>query len=134
MTSVGHEEPAAPVEFDWRHYTHDRNLPDVLDSALDVFVKLGYHGTSVRAIAAKAGLSVPGLYHYHHSKQEIFATLLRMSNDEVMSRSRHIALRDELEQMMLSEVVAASTAGDFTTRDPHEATRAVLVLGQGVAD
>jgi AcrR family transcriptional regulator len=182
MTSVGHEEPTAPVESDWRHYSYERNLPDVLDSALDVFVKLGYHGTSVRAIAAKAGLSVPGLYHYHHSKQEIFATLLRMSNDEVMSRSRaalasaeptprdrfvalvenivlymthrrrlarvareihfleepyrsrHIALRDELEQMVLSEVVAACTAGDFSTYDPHEATRAVLVLCQGVAD
>jgi hypothetical protein len=48
-------------------------------------------------------------------------------------RSRHIALRDELEQMVLCEVVAACTAGDFTTDDPHEATRAVLVLCQGVA-
>jgi AcrR family transcriptional regulator len=182
MTSVGRAEPVAPVESDWRHYGYDRNLPDILEPALDVFVKLGYHGTSVRAIAAKAGLSVPGLYHYYSSKQEIFATLLRMSNDEVMSRSRaalasagpaprdrfaalvenivlymthrrrlarvareihfleepyrsrHVALRDELERMVLAEVAAACAAGDFTTDDPHEATRAVLVLCQGVAD
>jgi len=182
MTSVGRAEPVAHVESDWRHYGYDRNLPDILEPALDVFVKLGYHGTSVRAIAAKAGLSVPGLYHYYSSKQEIFATLLRMSNDEVMSRSRaalasagpaprdrfaalvenivlymthrrrlarvareihfleepyrsrHVALRDELERMVLAEVAAACAAGDFTTDDPHEATRAVLVLCQGVAD
>jgi AcrR family transcriptional regulator len=182
MTSVGRAEPVAPVEPDWRHYGYDRNLPDILDSALDVFVKLGYHGTSVRAVAAKAGLSVPGLYHYYSSKQEIFATLLRTSNDEVMSRSRaalasagpaprdrfaalvenivlymthrrrlarvareirfleepyrsrHVALRDELERMVLAEVAAACAAGDFTADDPHEATRAVLVLCQGVAD
>lgn len=183
MTSATSDELAAHVEFtDWRHYTHDRNLPGILDSALDVFVKLGYHGTTVRAIAANAGLSVPGMYHYYNSKQEILATLLRMSNDEIMARSRaalgsagqaprdrfvalvenvvlymthrrrlarvareihfleepyrsrHIALRDELEHMVLSEVVAACAAGDFTTDDPHEATRAVLVLCQGVAD
>jgi Tetracyclin repressor-like, C-terminal domain len=36
--------------------------------------------------------------------------------------------------MVLSEVIAACAAGNFTTDDPHEATRAVLVLCQGVAD
>jgi AcrR family transcriptional regulator len=171
-----------PEIADWRQYTHDRTLPDVLDAALDVFVKLGYHGTTVRAIATKAGLSVPGLYHHYPSKQEILATLLRMSNEDVMARSRaaldgagesprdrftalvenivlymthrrrlaraareihaleepyrsrHVALRDELEHMVLAEVEAARAAGAFGTADPHEATRAVLVLCQGVAE
>ncbi|MFR9806096.1 TetR/AcrR family transcriptional regulator, partial [Pseudonocardia sp. RS010] len=50
--------------------------------------RFGYHGTTVRSIAAKAGLSVPGLYHHYPSKQEILATLLRMSNEDVMARSR----------------------------------------------
>jgi len=183
MTSLSQDSGAASSEItDWRHYTHDRNLPDVLDAALDVFVKFGYHGTTVRAIATKAGLSVPGMYHHYKSKQEMLATLLRVSNEEVMARSRaalaaageaprnrfvalvenivlymthrrrlarvareihvmdepyrsrHIALRDELERMMLSEVTAGCAAGDFATDDPHEATRAVLVLCQGVAD
>ncbi|MEU7811776.1 TetR/AcrR family transcriptional regulator [Pseudonocardia sp. NPDC049154] len=167
---------------DWRTYTHDRTLPDVLDAALDVFVRYGYHGTTVRAIATKAGLSVPGLYHHYRSKQEILATLLRTSNEDVMARSRaaladagddprerftalvenivlymthrrrlahaareihaldepyrsqHVALRDELEQMVLREVEAAHACGHFSSPDPHEATRAVLVLCQGVAD
>lgn len=91
MTSVSGEAGAAKlaVEFtDWRRYNHDRTLPDVLDAALDVFVRFGYHGTTVRMIATKAGLSVPGIYHHYKSKQEILATLLRLSNDEVMARSR----------------------------------------------
>jgi AcrR family transcriptional regulator len=183
MSSVEEvSEPAVGADIDWRRYTHDRTLPDVLDSALDVFVKFGYHGATVRAIAMKAGLSVPGLYHYYTSKQEMLATLLRMSNNDVMARSRaaiadagpnprdrfvalvenlvlymtnrrrlaraareihaleepyrsqHVALRDKLEQMVLSEVEAARSAGDFATSDPQEATRAVLVLCQGVAD
>jgi AcrR family transcriptional regulator len=175
--------PAAAGEFvDWRRYTHDRTLPDVLDAALDVFVEFGYHGTTVRAIATKAGLSVPGLYHHYRSKQEMLATLLRLSNEEVMARGRaalatapdaprarfvalvenivlymthrrrlahvareihaleepyrrqHIELRDELERLMLTGIIAARAVGSFTTDDPHEANRAVLVLCRGVAD
>lgn len=180
--SVGENQQPAVDIADWRHYTHDRTLPDILDAALDVFVKLGYHGTTVRAIATKAGLSVPGLYHHYPSKQDMLATLLRMSNEDVMARSkaalavagdnprdrftalvenivlymthrrrlaraareihaleepyrsRHIALRDELEQMVLTEVEAACAGGEFRTTDPQEATRAVLVLCQGVAE
>jgi AcrR family transcriptional regulator len=181
MGVVENQRPAVAIA-DWRYYTHDRTLPDVLDAALDVFVKLGYHGTTVRAIATKAGLSVPGLYHHYPSKQEMLAALLRMSNEDVMARSRaalagagddprdrftalvenivlymthrrrlaraareihaleepyrsrHVALRDELEQMVLTEVAAACAAGEFRTTDAHEATRAVLVLCQGVAE
>ncbi|MBW0100990.1 TetR/AcrR family transcriptional regulator [Pseudonocardia sp. KRD291] len=181
MTSVDHEQLDVEI-VDWRRYTHDRTLPDVLDAALDVFVKFGYHGTTVRAIAMKAGLSVPGLYHHHSSKQEMLATLLRISNEDVMARSRaalaaaedaprdrfialvenivlymshrrrlaraareihaleepyrsrHVALRDELQRMVLTEVEAARATGEFRTTDPNEATRAVLVLCQGVAE
>ena len=127
-------------------------------------------------------MSVPGLYYHYKSKQEMLATLLRLSNDEVMRRGRaalasagdaprdrfvalvenivlymthrrrlahlareihcleepyrrqHIALRDELEHMVLGEVAAARDQGEFGTDDPHEATRAVLVLCRGVSE
>lgn len=49
-------------------------------------------------------------------------------------RSQHIELRDELEAMVLSEIIAARALGMFDTDNPHEATRAVLVLCKGVAD
>lgn len=90
MTEEGDDGPAAePAPADaWRSYPEDRWLPPVLDAALDVFVAYGYHGTTVRMIATKAGLSVPGLYHHYNSKQEILVTLLRLSNDEVMRRGR----------------------------------------------
>lgn len=49
-------------------------------------------------------------------------------------RRQHIELRDELEHMVLQEVGATRDRGDFATDDPHEVTRAVLVLCRGVAD
>lgn len=68
---------AEPLE--WRKYD-DAELPRVLEAALEAFAQHGYHGTSIRELAATAGLSVPGLYHHYPSKQDILVALL----DEVM--------------------------------------------------
>ncbi len=54
----------------WRTYEAS-SLPRVLAAALEAFAEEGYEGTSIRDIGARAGLSVPGLYHHHRSKQEI---------------------------------------------------------------
>jgi AcrR family transcriptional regulator len=71
---------------DWREYA-ELQLSPALGSALDLFVELGYHGTSVRDIARNASLSVPGLYHHHPSKQDLLATLLSRSGHDLLERS-----------------------------------------------
>jgi AcrR family transcriptional regulator len=71
----------------WREYDSDLGLSPALAAALELFVEIGYHGTSVRDIANRAGLSVPGLYHHHPSKQDILATLLGRSGQEALDRS-----------------------------------------------
>ena len=52
---------------DWRTFPPLLVAP-VLGAALDVFVEMGYHGASVRDIARRAGLSVPGMYHHYATK------------------------------------------------------------------
>lgn len=74
-------------ETDWRAYGPPQ-LPRVLESALHAFAEQGYHGTSIRDIAAGAGLSVPGVYHHHRSKQEILFALMQSVMDELLARSR----------------------------------------------
>ena len=71
----------------WRTYPKDSGLTPVLDAALKVFTEYGYHGTTVRMIAAEAGISVPGLYYHFTSKQEILVALLKGSNEDLMSRA-----------------------------------------------
>jgi AcrR family transcriptional regulator len=45
---------------------------DAIDeAALDLFARLGYHATSMRAIAAAAGVQPASLYHWHPSKESI---------------------------------------------------------------
>ncbi|MER7002825.1 TetR/AcrR family transcriptional regulator [Dactylosporangium sp. NPDC000555] len=71
----------------WREYGVS-GLPPVLEAALHLFAERGYHGTSIRDLAAGAGLSVPGLYHHYRSKQEILRALLMSVMGDLHERSR----------------------------------------------
>lgn len=77
---------------DWRAFP-PLPLDVVLRSALSAFAERGYHGCSMRDIAAGADMSVPGLYHHHRSKQEMLATLLDIAGVE--SYERAVLARDE---------------------------------------
>lgn len=70
----------------WRDYGPP-DLPAPLAAALTVFVENGYHGTTVREIAGRAGLSVPGLYHHYPSKQSLLQGLAELTMAELLGRS-----------------------------------------------
>lgn len=74
------------VNGSWRTY-EESSLSVPLQAALDAFVEHGYHGTSVRQIAEKAGLSVPGLYHHYRSKQALLVGLTDAMMADLLDRS-----------------------------------------------
>ncbi len=165
----------------WRDYGEPR-LPAPLAAALEAFTEHGYHGTSVRDIAARARLSVPGLYHHYPSKQSLLQGLLELTMTDLLARSEqaiteagsepvaqfdgviesllrfhmyrreqafvgsteirsiddsyrdeYIGYRDR-QQYMVDDIVAAGVAaGDFTTRYPKDASRAVTTMCVGVS-
>jgi AcrR family transcriptional regulator len=53
-----------------------RRRTAILDAALALFSHQGYRGTSIRDIAAKAGVSTGNVYHHFRDKEDIFETLL----------------------------------------------------------
>jgi AcrR family transcriptional regulator len=70
----------------WRNY--DKNtLPPILDSALERFMGHGFHGTTIRQIAERVGLSVPGLYHHYPSKQALLVALMSHAMTDLWHRS-----------------------------------------------
>jgi AcrR family transcriptional regulator len=88
-------EPAAPrrrptvappvgIE-DWRMFGPLRIDP-VLAAAITVFVRTGYHGATMRSIARRAGMSVPGVYHHYRGKQMLLVTTLDLSMDDLTWR------------------------------------------------
>jgi AcrR family transcriptional regulator len=62
----------------WRH-TDDENLSPILATARDLFYEVGFHGTTVRDIARRVGVTVPALYYHHANKEAILAALLDRS-------------------------------------------------------
>ncbi|GAB36824.1 TetR/AcrR family transcriptional regulator [Gordonia otitidis] len=165
----------------WRDFG-EPELPVPLAAALAAFAEHGYHGTSVREIAARANLSVPGLYHHYPSKQSLLQGLLERTMTDLLTRSEeavteagpepvdqfdavvesllrfhmyrreqafvgsteirsldssykqtYIGLRDRQQRMVDEIVFAGVDAGDFRTRYPKDAARAVTTICVGVS-
>jgi AcrR family transcriptional regulator len=78
---------AAPVRIT-RAERQARTRQALLDAAGEVFVERGLHGTSVEAIAERAGYTRGAFYSNFSSKHELFAALLQST---VYRAYRHMA-------------------------------------------
>lgn len=50
----------------------EQTRADIIKAAHDLFLENGYHGTSMRQIAARAGIALGGIYNHFGGKEEIF--------------------------------------------------------------
>jgi AcrR family transcriptional regulator len=60
----------------------------LLTAASAEFAERGFDGTSIRDIAARAGVSLSALYHYYPGKQALLAALLDEGMDDYLDRCR----------------------------------------------
>jgi AcrR family transcriptional regulator len=67
------------------HLGPERRRPLILDRAFDLFLRHGYEGTSMEAIAAAAEVSKPVVYACFASKEELFEALLRREESRVLA-------------------------------------------------
>ncbi|MET4059920.1 AcrR family transcriptional regulator [Arthrobacter sp. UYP6] len=72
---------------DWRIFS-DQELPPVLAAALECFVEQGFHGTTIREVAGRAGLSVPGVYHHYPSKSALLVDIAQRAMADLFRRSQ----------------------------------------------
>lgn len=80
-------DAAAPtVPSDWRSYP-PLGLDAPLAGALAAFLEFGYHGATMRDVAQRAGLSVPGVYHYYASKQDMLVAILDLTMKDLHART-----------------------------------------------
>ncbi|WP_082978975.1 TetR/AcrR family transcriptional regulator [Arthrobacter sp. B6] len=64
----------------------DLSLSPILEAALKDLQQHGYHGTTVRSIAAGVGLTMPSLYYHYGSKEGILFALLDIAMDRLLAR------------------------------------------------
>jgi TetR/AcrR family fatty acid metabolism transcriptional regulator len=67
----------------------------ILDAAVRVFARSGYHGARVGDIATEAGVAHGLLYHYFSSKDEVLETVFRDNFGELLARFRAVESSDE---------------------------------------
>ncbi len=91
----------------------DRRLAGILAAAAHVFAAQGFDRSSIRQVADQAGVSVPGLYHYVRSKDELLYLIQINAFESLLDRFRrdtrtitdpaarlHVLLRNHLERFL----------------------------------
>lgn len=66
------------------------------EAARQLFIKQGFHATSMRDIAGRAGTSLGNLYNYYRTKEEILESIIRKYQQVIDARLRSIF--DEIEE------------------------------------
>ncbi|SEC07188.1 transcriptional regulator, TetR family [Streptomyces sp. 2131.1] len=125
---------------------------EILHAALEIFAAEGYRGTSLRKVAAKCSLSLPGLMHYFDSKEDLLTQVLRMRDETARARQaeradpnayreiiREGAKTPGLVELFVSMAAAASDPGHpahahFAERYPVLRERVANFVRDGIAE
>jgi AcrR family transcriptional regulator len=54
----------------------ERTSQQIANAAFELFIEQGFHGTSMRQIARRAGIALGGIYNHFESKEQIFNYVL----------------------------------------------------------
>jgi TetR/AcrR family fatty acid metabolism transcriptional regulator len=76
----------------------------ILDAAIRVFARKGYHTCRVGDIAEEAGVAHGLLYHYFRSKEELLETIFRETWRDVLDAVRSVEETDETARERLAGI------------------------------
>src|SRR5687768_13424610 len=85
----------------------DRTRARLQAPALSAFAERGFHGTSTRDIAARAGLSPAAVYVHHSSKEELLYVISRAGHEDTLERVRAAAAESDAPPVQLAAVARA---------------------------
>ena len=92
-----------------RDRTIEKNKRRIERAALQLFTTKGFHGTTVREIAERAGISMGKLYIYYETKEDIFIDLVHHLGRkmEVIRQKELIPLMESLDADSLRKLAKA---------------------------
>jgi AcrR family transcriptional regulator len=112
------------------HLGPRRRRPLILDAAFETFLRHGYEGTSMDAVAAAAGVSKPVVYSSFASKEELFEALLRREESRVLAAIQESLPPDADVDDPEPLLVEALTAFFRAVAESPDAYR-IIVVGEG---
>jgi len=84
---------------------------EIVDAALAVFARGGYHSGSLREVAKRVGLTTAGVMHHFASKEELFTEVLRQRDERVRDAAGDVSETTLLEQTRKVVAYNQSTRG-----------------------
>ena len=109
MVPLGANRPRRARRARAAHLGPERRRPLILDAALEVYVKHGYKGTSMQAVADVAGVTKPVIYECYPNKDELLLALLDREEQRLMA-----AIFASLPSNLVSDNVEAVLAAGLT--------------------
>jgi len=73
----------------------------ILDEALDLFIKQGYEKTSLSDISKQIGITKPAIYYYYESKDELVLAVLIRFLDQMEQSLYHILHQEQSARSMI---------------------------------
>lgn len=92
---------------------------DIDEAAIELFARLGYHATSMRAIASAAGVQPAAIYHWYPSKEALLVSLQNDFMDRLTEKLE--AAMDKEERPALKLAAAVREHVIFHGLHPREA-------------
>jgi len=92
-----------PGQPDGETSKYDKKLADILVTATKVFAEEGYDRASIRKVAARAGISIAGLYYYTSSKEQLLFQIQDHAFSELIRqyREQSVELLDPVDRLRL---------------------------------
>ncbi|GGJ02161.1 TetR/AcrR family transcriptional regulator [Streptomyces brasiliensis] len=103
--STAEETTGGEVE-PWEEVTPDA-ARRLLVAAVEAFAERGYHATTTRDIAGRAGMSPAALYIHYKTKEELLHRISRIGHDKALDILRTAARRDGTATERLADAVSS---------------------------
>jgi TetR/AcrR family fatty acid metabolism transcriptional regulator len=87
-----------------RSIAQEEKRRQILDAAVRVFARGGYHGSRVGEIASEAGVAHGLLYHYFSSKEHVLQSIFRENWGELLDRLRAVEVAGESAEEKLAGI------------------------------
>lgn len=83
------------------HEVIEQKRDHIEEAARELFIRQGFHATSMRDIAAQAGVSLGNLYNYYRTKEEILDSIINKYQQVIDQRLK--AMFDDIDEPLLPE-------------------------------
>lgn len=115
----------------------DEKKSRILDAALDLFGAIGFHGTTAKAIAARAGVATGSFYRYFRDKKAVFmAVCMRMEEElggRIFEYGRRMRQEGRSEREILNSLISFAVEAHHRNKAFHREVLAMQIIDPDVA-